>query len=856
MSRDADKAGRWELVDRCFDEVLDAPPGRRDSVLEALRETYPDSVVDEVSALVDSVDSTHPVLSDPAPAQVDVIGPDDIDPPETIRRWRVGSLLGAGGQGRVYLATKQAEQFEQTGALKILGDHMGSSAMQRFLRERQTLARLRHPNIATLLDAGASEDGRPYLVSECIEGQTLDRFLDVHRPSAADSVRLLLPVVEAVAHAHQQFVLHRDIKPANIIVDAQGVPYLLDFGVSAAIAESMSEGSVDAESADAKRAESVPPPDLDPYTPSYAAPEQILNRPVDVRTDCWALGALLYRALAGSSPFAADDAGRTIRAVLYQSIRPPSADPELNAIVAKCLSRSKDARYDSVAALRADLQAWLDGDPVSAAADSRWYRVSKWLKRHRVLAGSTALLAMSLILGAVVSTYQAQRASEQRDRATAAAQQYQSAVGLLVDVFNGANPALRRGEVPSADDLLEEARARVLGMERQPGVQATLAHELAAVYLNRGDAQRAARLSTLAIEHFETTGRTQSETYANTLVSLATAFRMLGRYVESAVRLDRSLQVQREHLWPANDWRYAYTENMLGGVLSQMGDHEGARARFASALRAVEGSDEAPAWFEGTVRLNLWDSEVRLGKLPDVRQALISWLALRSPDAPEEPRASAQASLGDIALAEARYPDARDRYLEAARLLDGVYGPDHPTVLLHHERAAWVEILAAGGPTASDRERLSRQLELILSERPTDDRLRLAAVNHRLSLTGDLAAETRAVWVRAMLEAGPDAPIPDRLLWHQHLLLRAIAAHVAGLSATAHDALGLAASTALYDTAQASWQRVLEEQMEALINRGDPVACRTLRASLSGPLALELGIAARALACQPQNRTR
>ena len=645
--------------------------------------------------------------------------------------------------------------------------------------------------------------------------------------------------------------LHRDIKPANIIVDAQGTPYLLDFGVAAAFAE-----SARADAAGEEPSESDQAPDLAPYTPSYAAPEQILNRPVDVRTDCWALGALLYRALAGASPFAADDAGRTIRAVLYESIRAPSIDPELNAIVAKCLSRSKDARYDSVAGLRADLQAWLDGDPVSAAADGRWYRVSKWLKRHRALAGSGALLAVSLILGTVVSTYQAQRAAEQRDRATAAAQQYQGAVGLLVDVFNGANPAQRRGEVPSADDLLEEAHARVLGMERQPGVQATLAHELAAVYLNRGDGQLAARLSTLAVEHFEATGRTQAETYANTLVSLATAFRMLGQYVDSAARLDRSLQVQREHLWPENDWRYAYTENMLGGVLSQMGDHEGARARFASALRAVEGSDEAPAWLEGTVRRNLWDSKVRLGNLPEVRQALSNWLASRPPDVPEEPRASAQASLGDIALAEARYRDARNRYLEAARLLGGIYGPDHPTVLFHNERAAWVEILAAGGPTASDRERLSRPLEQSLGERPDDDRIILTAVNYRLSLTPYLAEETRAAWVRAQLAASPDAPTPDRLLRHQHLLLRALAAHFAGLQTGARDALKQAGKVTLYDTDQSSWQRTVEEQLRALIDRADPAACPTLKTLLTATLAPELAISARKLPCPPHSLNR
>jgi tetratricopeptide (TPR) repeat protein len=837
----------WHQVDRVFDALLDAPAEERGTALDRMLEIHPEAVVREVRGLIDALDATHPVLATPAPFQVDIAEPADDPPPATIGPWRIGELLGAGGQGRVYIATKQAEQFEQIGALKLLADHLETSALQRFLRERQTQARLRHPNIATLLDAGASDDGRPFLVSEYIEGSLLDHYLDRQRLSTAECIRLLLPVVDAVAHAHQQFILHRDIKPANIIVDAEGNSYLLDFGVSAALAQSAVVEDSNASLEAGKQAL-----DRVPFTPSYAAPEQILNEPVDVRTDCWALGAVLYRALAGSSPFAAEDASRTIRAVLDDPIDAPSDDPELNSIVARCLTRSRDGRYDTVAALRRDLEAWLAGGLVSAAATSRWYGVSKWLKRHRLLALSSVLLALSLAVGAAVSAFQAQQAAEQRDRATEAAQQYQSAVGLLVDVFNGANPAQHRGDIPTADDLLEEARSRVRAMEGQPGVQATLAHELAAVYLNRGDGLRAARLATLAIEKFELAGRTRSETFANALVSLATALKMLGRYDESAARLDQSLRVQRDHLWTIDDWRYAYTENMLGGVLARMGDHQTARERFASALNAIRGADGAPPWLEGTVRRNLWDSTIRLGDASDAKQALEQWLAAQATNGPEEPRASAQASLGDIALIEARYRDAQSHYIDATRLLADIYGPDHPDVVFYGERAAWVELLATAASIPTDRASLSERLAPTHSEGTEHERIRLTGLNYRLSLTPRIDPAERAAWVRGQFAARETNSIADRLIWHQHLLLHALAAHVARLPDDAREALNRARSVNLYRTDQAAWQRELEEQVAALIE-GDDQACATLKESLTGNQAPELAIAARQLPCLAQD---
>ncbi|MEE4329568.1 MAG: serine/threonine-protein kinase [Wenzhouxiangella sp.] len=825
----------WRLVDRCFDEVLDAPVARREEVLASMQDRYSTAVVDEVRDLLGALGTAESIFARPAPAQFDVLDVDGPDDPVQIGRWRIARRLGSGGQGSVYLATKQAEQFEQVGALKILKGQLGSSAMALFLRERQTLARLRHPNIAALLDAGASDSGRPYLVSEFIEGLTFDRYLDANNLSPGECVRLLLPIVDAVAYAHQQFVLHRDIKPANVIVDQDGSPYLLDFGVSAALTDA-SEGPVDAVS-------------LTPYTPSYAAPEQIRNAPVDVRTDCWSLGALLYRALAGRSPFAAEDVDDTIRAVLDETPEPPGDQPELNAIVARCLAKPIDDRYEDAGQLREDLKAWLDGMPVRAASNSRRYLVRKWFRRHRLLTASSALAAASLLTGALVAGHQAQRAAEQRDLAATAARQYEAAVALLADVFNGANPALRRGELPSADDLLAEAYSRVDGMDQQPGVRAALADELSAVFLNRGDAEKAARLSLYAIDYFERSDSDRSERYANALVTLASAEKLLGEYDQAIPRLERSLQVQRQHLWPSSDWRYAYTQNMLGSLYSLMGDHGRAVDLFGSAMASLEDSEDGPEWLTGMVLRNFWNGRFRLGHGAEAALALDAWLEAHAANSAEEPSAYVHAGLGEMALAAGRYREAQQSFSTAGRLIARVYGQAHRDALLFGERARYAGVLADGVVTVGEQAGLLEAQQRILAEASDQPMAILRSINQCLSLLPYLDRSSRAGWYEAQIGQLSLQSFADRLLWHQHLLLRALTAQRAGFEAAAAEALAAAGSTRLYDSPQSSWQRGLESRLGMLVRQGDRSSCQVLRDQLDGPIAVELAIAARGLRC-------
>lgn len=269
-------------------------------------------------------------------------------------------------------------------------------------------------------------------------------------------------------------------------------------------------------------------------------------------------------------------------------------------------------------------------------------------------------------------------------------------MALLADVFNGANPALRRGEVPSADDLLAEAYARVDGMEQQPGVRAALANELSAVFLNRGDAEKAARLSRHAIDHFEHSGSDRTERFANALVTLASAEKLLGEYDQAIPRLERSLEVPREHLWPSSDWRYACTRNMLGSLYSLMGDHRQAVDLFGSSMVSLEDSEDSPEWLKGMVLRNFWNARFRLGNGTEASLALDAWLEAHAADAAEEPSAYVQAGLGEIALSAGRFRDAQQFFSNAERLIASVYGQTHRDALLFAARARYAGVLLDG----------------------------------------------------------------------------------------------------------------------------------------------------------------
>jgi serine/threonine protein kinase/tetratricopeptide (TPR) repeat protein len=310
--------------------------------------------------------------------------------------YRLKSLLGSGGMGSVYLAERIDGEISQRVAVKLLrpgADH--AQHRQRFLAERQILANLSHPNIATLLDAGHRDDGQPYLVMEHVDGKPIDEYTD--RLSTRQKIALFLKVCAAVSYLHRNLVVHRDLKPANILITAEGEPKLLDFGIAKLLDFSTEFTATN----------------MRMLTPDYASPEQVVGGQITTATDIFLLGAVLYKMLTGESPhqFDSDTPGAIAQtickgAIVLPSRLMPSLRGDLDIVLMKALRLEPQERYVSVDALADDLRACLEHRPVQARSGDVWYRTRRLLRRYWMPAAVTGLVIASLSTGLYIANRQ------------------------------------------------------------------------------------------------------------------------------------------------------------------------------------------------------------------------------------------------------------------------------------------------------------------------------------------------------------------------------------------------------------------------------------------------------------------
>ncbi len=432
-------ARHWPAIRAAFERLAGLPPAQREARLAAaaLAEHGLDrDDAHELRALLAAhdaqaggtdflPDSALQALADDAAAQAEP-PPQAAQPGERLGAWAVVRALGAGGMGEVYEVQRADGRYQGRAAAKLLRRGLDShSVLRRFAQERQALARLEHPHIARLLDAGATSDGRPFFVLEYVDGQPIDRAL-AGRPLRA-RVSLFLQLADAVAHAHRQLLVHRDLKPGNVLVDAAGRVKLLDFGIAKAL-DPAAPGLAEAEHTQAGAR---------PFTPQYASPEQVRGEPVGTATDIYSLGVLLYRLLTGVNPTGRDAStpAEAARRVLDETPTRPSslpptlvADPawlatrrhlagDLDNILLKALEKAPERRYASVDAFAADLQAWLDNRPVSARAPTLPYLATRFVRRHRAASAATALALLALLGGGAAALHQARQAEAARQRA-------------------------------------------------------------------------------------------------------------------------------------------------------------------------------------------------------------------------------------------------------------------------------------------------------------------------------------------------------------------------------------------------------------------------------------------------------
>lgn len=412
MSPPSDKANIWRELRPLLDRAFELEGEQREAFLIELAATQPKfaGTIRELLAERARLDTEGFLAESPFPHGRDT----------TLTGTRVGAytierLIGRGGMGEVWLASRSDGRFEGKCALKFLSSAITSSkVVDRFRREGQLLARLTHPNIARLLDAGATESGRAYLALEYVDGEPIDLYCEKLTIDAR--VRLFTEVVAAVAHAHSHLIIHRDLKPSNVFVTREGHVKLLDFG----IAKLLSVDATADREAITRFEEAV-------LTPRYAAPEQLLGEVPSTATDVYQLGMLLYVLLTGRDPLPVGSRAERLRAAL-EIVCPRASEMvdgptqkilrgDLDAILAVALRSEPSERYATAQAFREELLRYLNREPVLARSGGASYRIRKFVARHRYSVATTLVAGTALCAALAFAVMQAREAIEQRDAA-------------------------------------------------------------------------------------------------------------------------------------------------------------------------------------------------------------------------------------------------------------------------------------------------------------------------------------------------------------------------------------------------------------------------------------------------------
>ncbi|MCX7556224.1 serine/threonine-protein kinase [Xanthomonadaceae bacterium JHOS43] len=598
-----------------------------------------------------------------------------------IGHWRLIAPLGRGGMGEVFLAERHDGGFVQRAALKRLKRGMDSDdILQRFLQERRILASLAHPNIARLLDGGMDDDGHPYIVMEHVEGVPVTDWVRERGLALRERLALMQRVCDAVAYAQGRLVVHRDLKPSNILVDAQGEPHLLDFGIAKLLDDTP----------DAHHTRTG----LRVLSPAYAAPEQLHGDTISTATDVHALGVVLYELLTGQLPYRRERALTTGNASSgeYDSLVRPSqalrqldaaqmtqrwgqSPPEparlarlvagdLDRIVLTALRPEPERRYASAAALGADLSAYLDGRPISARPDSSGYRLRKFILRHRFASAAALLALIALVAGFGTALWQARIAREQADEANrqrARAEQHLAQAeaqarraaktrDFVVSLIKSGNPELSRdGAQTTAIDLIRNAAAQVDALDDAPDTRAELQVAIGNSLIALGAAEEGRARMESGVAQLRTLGEDAWPALADALHYVAMHDTAIGRLDEARTASEESLalydRIDRDDL-------------AMGRIatLTTFAKIVQFRGELAAAQRLYE-------------------------RILDERRALLG---------PDDPRLAVDwNNLGATANRRDRYADAERAYTEASRLLAlDPQAPESRQAWLHLGRAA------------------------------------------------------------------------------------------------------------------------------------------------------------------------
>jgi eukaryotic-like serine/threonine-protein kinase len=669
---------RWRRVKTICASVLELEPGRRPAAVAELCEGDAPLRAD-VEALLDAGTDRPDVLDRPiwAPTWI----------PERVGRYRIVRLVGEGGMGAVFEAEQDVPR--RIVALKLIKPGLaGPDILRRFGLETQALGRLQHPGIAQIYEAGTADTHvglQPYLAMEFINGETLRSYVESRRLTVPQRLDLMAKICDAVHHAHQRGLIHRDLKPGNILVDENGQPKVLDFGVARLV-------------------------HVDPFvsrqtdvgqlvgTLAYMSPEQVQADPLelDIRSDVYTLGVILYELLAGRLPHVANGLPHDItRAICEEDPRPLSTIDgtyrgDLETIAAKALEKEKERRYSSAAALASDIRRYLHDEPIAARPQTAAYQLRKFAKRNRGLVVAVATVITVLVAGIVGTSVAAVRARRAQVAAQAAEQTAQAVSAFLQnDLLAQAGPSAQAGPTSRPDPDVKvrtalDRAAAVVGQRfpSQPLVEAAVRRTIGETYRDLGLFPEAQRQVEAALQLHRRLLGDRDATTVDTLNALASLFWLQGKYAAAEplfveivdARRQLSGDTASETLTAMNNLGLLYS---FEGKLAQA---EPLLEQTLAARRQLSGETNLETITSTTNLSQLYDREGKYAEAARLGEAALA--ARRRVSGPEHPDTlTVMNNLSSVYRNQGRYAEAAALLESTVAIRRRVLGDEHPNTL-------------------------------------------------------------------------------------------------------------------------------------------------------------------------------
>lgn len=629
----------WQKIKEVFGATLDLSESERAEFLE----TYDAEMRREVEKLLKADSEANDFIVEPAFVEAGFTEEDETDfyIGKQIDDYKILEEIGHGGMGTVYLASRADETFDKKVAIKLIKRGMDTSAvLKRFVMERKILAQLENPHIASLLDGGSTTDGLPYLVMEYIEGLPVTKFCHLHNLDTSERLKLFQKICAAVSYAHQNLVVHRDIKPSNILVTADGMPKLLDFGIAKLLHP---DWSLETDEATATMFRLM--------TPEYASPEQLRGLPITTASDVYSLGVVLYELLSGMRPYKIESRlpQEVVNIILTEEPIRPSAishsrfqisnskspgetltyngqktadetqhsksktqnlkllKGDLDNIILKALRKEPERRYASVQEFSEDLRRHLAGLPVTATADTKTYRFKKFITRHRVGVLAGLLITLTLLAATTVTSWQSVVAKRDRDRAEQRFDQVRKLTRtILFDYYD--QIVKLPGSTPLLEKMVKNTLEYLDSLVAESDGDESLQSEIATAYQKIGDVQGNPYQGNLgniegAIESYRKSlsirERIVAENPANAEMrrSLAKSYESIGdmfwtkgEYAEAEKNYRENLRIHAELSESESGaiedtYGIARASHRIGQALSRNGDLDGALVNFQFGLQ-------------------------------------------------------------------------------------------------------------------------------------------------------------------------------------------------------------------------------------------------------------------------------